>query len=409
MAEKVFARQTYDGLWQWREASDGVWSSDVYHTGDDEALAEMLRANSAPVTLLLAGQNVMSCEVELESKEKRHMAKLLPFELEEKLIDDVEDVHLAYLSGDGNTVKVLYCANKDVESALQPLIDLNCDVRYIQPDYLGLRTENNGVTLVWDGDQIMVRLQENAGFTVDASLAELVIRGQSQALDFAVTVNLVAETEQHIQQMRNWLPAQWTEEEGPEIKQELAGFWDWLDPLGSHKSLNMRRGNYSRQLPIQRWAGAWKIPAIAMAIAYLVAVVVAYSEYQSAKSEQQKIVATMNEVYMQAVPNGRPGDPEGRLKALVKKDQGGGSEPTNLLLLINGVADLVKAANITVSSFRYNSEQRELLLNIEGGDFTQLEALRNNVEKKGFASELLRVESRGDRTSARMKVAEASQ
>ncbi len=410
MAEKVFARQIDDGLWQWREASDGAWLSDVYHTGDDEALAEMLRGKSAPVTLLLAGQKVMSCEVEVESKEKRHLAKLLPYELEEQLIEDVEDIHLAFISSDDDKVKVLYSSNNDVEKTLQPLLDLSCDVRYIQPDYLGLSTENNGVTMVWDGEQIIVRMQQDGGFTVDAYMAEMVIRGQSRELDFAATVNLVAETEKQIQQMRSWLPEQWSGEEGPEIKQEIAGFWDWLDANGSHKELNLRRGNFSRQLPINRWAGAWKVPAIAMAVAYVIAVLVSYGEYQSAKSEQRQIVATMNEVFLKAVPNGRAGDPERRLENLVKKQGGGGaSQPTNLMVLIQGVADLVKGANVTVGSFRYNSEQRELLINMEGKDFSQLEALRNSVEQRGFASELLRVEARGDKTSARMKVAEVKQ
>jgi len=409
VAEKVFARQLDDGLWQWRSASsDGHWLSDVYHTGDNEALAEMLRAQPATVYLVLAGQQVVSTTVEVEAKEKRHLAKLLPYELEEQLIEDVDDIHLSFLAAEEDRVNVIYAKKTDLQNSLHPLSELGCDVRVILPDYLLLIRENNGATLVWDGDQVIVRLSEYRGFTVDHYLASRVIKGQDLNLDFTASINLVAESQEHLREMEGWLPEAWTGEEGPEISRQEGGFWDWVETGDSLKALNMRRGTFSRQLPFQRWLELWKVPVIAAAAAYFIAVGVAYGQYQSAKAEQRDIVASMNDVYLKAVPNGRPGDPEGRLRALVKRDGGGGAEPTNLMVLINGVAETLKSAgNINISSFRYNSDQRELMLNIEGGSFGELESLRNTVEQKGFKAELLRVETRGDKSTARMKVAEA--
>lgn len=406
MAEKIFARQTIDGLWQWRRANaDGQWYSDVYHTGDDEALAESLAGKSVPVTLLIPGQDVVVCELEVDAQEKRHLAKLLPFELEEQVIENIDDIHLAFGTLTENLVPVCYASTRLIADALEELTAQGLDVRTVAADYLCLRRLNNGVTIIREANRVVVRTGEYTGFAVETFLAPQVLAEQQTALDFTATISLVAEDETALAELRSWLPEVWTQENGPEISEEIGSFWDWLD-LAEAPSINMRSGAFSRQLPLKRWLEVWKIPMIAVAAAYLIAVAITFAQYQVAKQEQRVLVDQMNDVYLQAVPNGRRGDPEGALRALVKNLKGG-AEPTNLMALINGVASTMKSvAGITVSSFRYNSDQRELTLNIEAGSFEDLERLRSTVTEKGFVAELLRVEARGDKQSARMKVAE---
>jgi len=409
VAEKVFARQTTDGLWQWRLASvEGQWATDVYHSGDDEAMVATARTANAPVNLLVNGNQVVCCSTEIDAKEKRHMAKLLPYELEEQVIDNIEEMHLAFCSAEDDRINVAYISNKDMEKSLAPLIELNCDTRIVVPDYLTLRRDNNGVTLVLDEQQLIVRTGTDEGFSVEDTLAPFVLSEQEQELDFTCTVNLVAESDEQLDILASWLPASWTRDNGPEIIRNIGGLWDWLEPAQVNQELNLRRGTFSRQLPIKRWLTQWKTPLIAIAAAYLIAVTVTYAQYLGLKSEQKEIVASMNAIYLKAVPKGRAGDPEGRLEKLVKNIKGGAKASSNLMVLLGGVADTLKTSgNIAMSSFRYNADQGELLLNIEGSNFGELESLRTGVEEKGFKAELLRVEAKGERQSARMKVSEA--
>lgn len=411
MAEKLFARQTNDGLWQWRIAdADGEWVSDVYHTGDDEALAEAARSDNLPVTLLLAGESVVCTAVEMDAKEKRHLAKLLPYELEEQVIGNVDEMHIAHTFIGASTVAVAYVANREMETALKPLQEVGCDVRVVLPEYLTLRTDNGGATLVMDDQKVIVRNGEHVGLSIEAILAPIILSNIDQELDFAATIHLVADSEDQLNRLESWLPEAWTHEQGPEVTREIGGFWDWIDTQNINKLLDLRRGNYSRQIPLKRWALQWKIPLIAIAAAYVIAVAVAFTQYQVAKSELKDIVAEMNDVYLKAVPKGRLGDPEGRLKGLVSGIKGSAAgEPSNLMVLVAGVAPDLKANNITVSSMRYSADQRELMMNIEGDSFGALEALRSSTEKKGFKAELLRVEARGEKQSARIKVSEAGQ
>jgi len=90
--------------------------------------------------------------------------------------------------------------------------------------------------------------------------------------------------------------------------------------------------------------------------------------------------------------------------------KGGTRASSNLMVLLAGVSENLRGGgSISMSSFRYNSDEGELMLNIEADSFGDLENLRTGVEKKGFTAELMRVEAKGDKQSARMKVAEASE
>jgi len=289
VAEKIIARQTFDGLWQWRSATvEGQWLSDVYHTGDNEAMAEQAKASHAAVTLLVPGESVVCCSSKVESKDKRHLAKMLPYELEEQIIDNVEDVHMVFGGIREDQVSIAYIKSDHLTAAIAPLLQQSCDLRVVVASYLSLRTENQGVTIVADNGQLIVRLGEDLGFTVDIALAPMVLRDQPE-LDFTVTINLVAEDDTQLDWIEEWLPKAWKEENGPEIKRNIGGIWDWIEPEAVNDELNLRSGIFSRQLPLKRWLESWKKPLIAIAAAYLIAVCVAFVEYQRPKQSRSTL------------------------------------------------------------------------------------------------------------------------
>ncbi|WP_188152335.1 type II secretion system protein GspL [Teredinibacter waterburyi] len=413
MAEKLFARNTADGLWQWRRvASDGHWSGDTFKTGDADALAQEVGGDDLPVALVVPGQWVVSTHVEIDIKDKRHFAKLLPYEMEEELIDSVEDLHMAFGPITGDSVDVLYLKSDVMNSVVADLIAANCDFRTALPDYLNLIVEDKGLTFIYEDGVVIARLGKMRGFAIEASMAPMILAdlGETQKVDGPI--NLVAENDYDLDKLTLWLPEQWRSEaeDSPELVRNIGGLWDWIDTGSDRQPINLRSGSYSRQLPLTRWLQEWKTPLVALAAAYVIALAVTFFQYQVAKSQQKTILSQMNAVYQQAVPNGRGGDPERKLETLVKTLKGGPSGgTTNFVALLNSVAKAVKqAGNITMSSIRYTGDQRELMLNIEGSSFAELETLRGAVTAEGFAAELLRVEAKGDRHSARMKVTEVA-
>src|SRR5690606_2000963 len=114
-------------------------------------------------------------------------------------------------------------------------------------------------------------------------------------------------------------------------------YWEWVDGAVEQAILNFRSGKFSRQLPIARWWQDWKKPAYVAAAAYVIAIAASSSQYLQAKSEHRAIIGEMNTIYREAVPNGRPGDPEGALRSMVRGLEGG-ADASNLMYILDGVS-----------------------------------------------------------------------
>lgn len=408
MSEKLFARQLENGLWQWRRLSDDEWATSHYDTGDNEALADSLRDKSVDsVCLILPGQVAVSSVQHAEVGNRKQLQKLIPYEMEEQIIDSVDDLHFLLGVMEKDKVTVVYAKSETIKNALEQLESVNCDANQCLPDYLLLVRENDGATILWEDNYVCASLGKGLGFTVEEDLAPMVVAGISTDYEFTATINVVAETEENANALASWLPEKWKQENGPEIIVQTGTFWEWLDGGVEQAILNFRTGKFARQLPIARWWQDWKKPAYVAAAAYLIAVSASFSQYLQAKSEHRSIIKEMNTVYLEAVPNGRPGDPEGALRSMVR-GLDGESNATNLMLILDGVSGaLAGNSDIVMSSFRYNGDQKELRFNLEAKSFSDLESLRSAVEQKGFAAELLRVTAEGDVTQANMRVTEA--
>ena len=408
MNEKLFVRQLPNGLWQWRLAVDGHWQADQYSTGDIDALADAVRHLSIPaVSLILPGQVAVSSLQPAEINNKKQLQKLVPYEMEDELVDSVEDLHFLLGNIENENVSVVYVRTETLSNALLELEAINCDVVQCLPDYLMLSREQNGATLVWDGDTVLASLGNGLGFTIEAALASLIVGEIKNRYDFTAVINVIGETEEDAQELAACLPKAWREEEGPEIVTQAGSFWTWVNPAIDPAGLNFRSGEFARQLPFAKWWQNWKMPAYVAGVAYALALVVSVGQYALAKSDYRNMIDEMNAVYLDAVPGGRPGDPLRKMESLTQGLDSGGSGSTNSMVLLEGFIGLMPTAKeVKVTSFRYSGDQKEVRFQLEAKNFSDLENLRVAVSEKGFVAELLRVQTQGDMTQATMSVKE---
>lgn len=407
MTERVFARPTLGDAWQWRLTdSNGDWSG-AFSSGDNEALHEALLGSVAQVCIMLRGQTVVATHAEISLKDKRHLEKLLPFELEEQLIDNIEDLHFAPGEMLDDNVPVIYGRHESVSTPIADLVDVGCNVSDVLPDYLLLQRPEVGATLLLDDGVVYVRLSKTEGFSVDEELAELVINKITHEYDESATIQLVAADNDEVKKLQHWLPQAWNMENGPRLQAIRGEYWDWIDTGIEAAEFNMRRGKYAKRLPVDRWMGIWKMPALFIAGAFVLSLVVNIGAYMSAKSEDKELRTQINKVYIDAVPNGRSRDPERALKSLANSSTTSNDGPTNFLFLLSRVADQVaKRPKIKMKQFSYNGKARHLQLTLEVDNIGELTTLRQDLEKVGVKGDPPRTTQLGEIYQARLKVTE---
>jgi general secretion pathway protein L len=403
VSERIFVRKCDNNLWQWRHLTpQGQWANASFYTGDINLLAESVAGKA--VTLLLPGQQVVSQYIETDLKDRKLINKVIPYQIEDAIIDNIDDLVFAYGPIQDGRLLVVYVKEDLARQALAELEATGADVQRILVDYLELSAPAGQWTLLLDGDNLFVLDEQQTGFVADTSLAPLYLAsalGQVQPQ----TLVLVADDEAEVTRLKSWLPAAVTPEEGWTLMEELGGFWDFV-LMQPKPAIDFRQGRLARQLPFAQWWHEWKLPAVAAACAFGLALGTTAFELASAKKMQKAIIAERDSYYRQVIPgNGSVVNPVNTLKG--KLGSGNTTEASNLMGMMATVGPAMAAyKDVKLSSFRYTVENGELQLNLEAKDISTLEALRGKIAEAGLGAEIKRASVSGETNQAQMRITE---
>lgn len=410
MTDIIVVRQLAEDLWQWRYADNRAgWRDDEVQSGDLEALTESLPHSGMPALYVLPGEAVVAQRVTAEARERRHLTKLVPYQLEEQAIDPVDELHFALGQVRDGKLPVAYTDLESLQKAMADLESAGCDVLYCVADFLLLPRPEDGWVICADDQRLLIHSGEGLGLASELDLAEAVLPALVLHQKMPAALELCAGNTEALANLQSLLPESLAAGEHLQVMSREVDFWNLVDPTALPE-LDFRSGALGRRLPLTRWWREWRVPIFATAAAFVIAIGVTAGQYWQAQVRQEQILEDMRAVYRQAVPNAGDDvqDPERRLSSLVS-GLGGSQSSSNIMYLLNQVAPSISSKEgLTLSSFRYSQDNRELQLNLEADDFSLLEAVRTDIAERGLTAELLRVSAQGDVHQARMRVVEGS-
>jgi general secretion pathway protein L len=226
----------------------------------------------------------------------------------------------------------------------------------------------------------------------------------------SLAIDLFAELDSSLSELKSMLPEFLRQKEGVDIQAQLGGFWDLVDASLDARNLNLRRGAFARQLPIKRWWQSWRAPIVYMSVAFIAALAVFVGQYFSYKAQEKAVLSDIQTVYKKAVPNGRPGDPEGVLNSMLRGVAGESTQPSNFMFLLSKVTQALSQQKDTkLSSYSYNGDKMNLQLTLEFASLSDVGEFRSQLEKLGIKADSPRTNSTGGGYQARMRVEEAVQ
>ncbi len=403
MSERIFVRKLDQQLWQWRVASaTGKWLSDTFYTGDINLLAESIAG--ATVTLILPGQRVVSQTVETDLKDRRLLAKVIPYQIEDDIVDSIEELAFAYGPITDGQLPVVYVDEPFAAEVIAELEALGADVKRCVVDYIELARDSNQWLLIQDGETLLVANGLLSGFVVEKDLAALYLTSAC-AENPPENVLLVAEDEESLAQLTALLPAELLQNENLALQKEVGGFWDFLKTQ-TKPLVDFRLGRLARKLPFAEWWRQWKIPASAATAAFLLALLASWSQLNAAKKAQRQIFAERDAMFRQVVTgNGPIQDPVRTLKGKLGNTNQG--ESSRLIAMMSFVGPVMATnKDVKLTSFHYAHDGGELLLSLEAKDIATLEALRSKIAEAGLVAEIKRASVSGEINQAQMRITE---
>lgn len=397
----------YEGDYRWcTSREDGSFSAQ--QVGDSAALAASLGSGNHRALLILGGPQVAMRQLRYSEQEKRHLRRLLPFQLEEAVIGDISQFHFAMGTPSEGQVAVAYTEKSRLRALFDELATANIEVTQCVPAALllplpdGEQGEHSGWALHQRDGQVLVRHGQATGFVVDASnLAQaltLLLNAENRTSDLPA-LNLSADSDAELQALEQSLPDTLT---ASVASSQVSNLY----PLAAaNDTIDLCQGEFSQRLPIERWWRAGRGLIIAAGVALVVYLGTLILDVHQLQQENLETRRAIEQVFRTVVPTGPANDPERRLSIMLRdlQPEAGGSAAVTLLAQVLPLVD----DSVTVRGIYYTANNGELSLNLQAGSFNAIESLRGTIADTGLNAELLSHSAQGNSHSGRLKITRA--
>lgn len=364
---------------------------------DGEQVEALINRRRHSVIFAVPGADVRLQEVSITAEEKRHVAKSLPYLLEDEFASDIEDMHFASMFCDKLQLAVAACDSELMQGWSQALAELPGIALWI-PETLLLPWQSGEVCVLIEEHQVLVRSGEHSGFAAEREMVlpwletlagqspdSVIVYGQDQTSD----MQLIPET---LREKVQWRTG------------DFAAALMLSDESG--EPLTLRQGRYGPSLPLDRWWKQWRLAAGLLLAAFAVQVAANFAEYRSLASENQLMRQQMEAAYREAIPKGAISDPEKQLQRKLKGLKGGGQN-AGFVPLLERLGRVVQGKEgAVINSVNFTDKVGDVRVILIAPDFDAVESIRTQLDTAGLQADLENSNTQGNAVRARLKVRE---
>lgn len=356
--DRLLLRIHADGTLRWR-AADGAHG--------DGAPAPALLAAASEVLVLVPGADVLLTEIDLPRGNAARQAKVLPFALEDQVLDGVDELHFALGPelGGARHVAVVVARGK-LDAWLRQLRDAGVVADVVLPDTLALPLDDGAASALFEGAQVLVRLGPCSGFACDAAQlpAWLALHPTRERLHVyaAGTANLP--------------PLEGIEAETQTAAPVLVTL---AHGIGHAPAVNLLQGDYAprhRHAPQRR---VWRAAAVLALMAIGLGVLGQVVDVLRLHAANDRVDAAIADIYTQAFPNQPPAaDPVARMRSELQR-RSGGSHDEGLLLTLARIAPVLRQHGKRLVTLGMEYRNATLELSLRTPDLASLDQLREQL------------------------------
>lgn len=390
----------------WRLMEDSNWMGPA-EAGTMEGLKQAQLSSHAEVWLAVSSDEIVMQQAFFDASQRRHLAKLMPYEMEEQIIGDVDDFHFAYGALHNDKVAVAYTPIDWLATLLEQFEQAEIEIAVCTPLSLLLPWSEGTWTLRWLGGTALVevRYASDLAFNVPRrlladSLLSLIGTGDSDQLP--EQIKLLGQNFEDLQTLQEQLPERLQDH-------ATSAQWDqWLSlSIELLPALNLRQQTLGRALPINRWWQTWKPAAMVAGIALIIYLASNWATLSQLRGEQKEYLAASEQAYRTAMPQGSIVEPERQLRAQLSRYKSSNSDSgAGAVALLAAVGPILNTnKELTIRNLHY--VEGDMRLNIESPDFQQIDQLRSSLESRSLQAELLGTSSVDEGVQARLRIRNA--
>lgn len=357
-------------------------------------LHALLQNDRSSVVFAFPSEQVTLLTHQVEKAERKLLSQSLPYSLEDRLAEDIDELHFAHrwLNEGEVAVAVVRKALMDdwqQEPAISP-------VGQWVPDTLLLPVSSNQWVVVVEASRCLVRVSDERAFVCQPDLLNVFL---SASLESGAPDSIVVYSS--------------SESQLPDLDATLRDLMlvrkgGWLDAVMMSSDvpalLNLRQGSYAPILPWASWWQQWRWVAAILLGAALIQGALSYSQFQQAQSVNLDIRRDIETRYREVYPQGAIVDAEKQLERQLRSLRGDAQSAGFMSLLEQAGAVLNAVPGTQLINLNYTDRNGQLGLTLMASDFDALETLRSKLAREGLKVELENSSAQGDQVRARLRV-----
>ncbi|ODS24582.1 hypothetical protein AB835_03095 [Candidatus Endobugula sertula] len=176
-------------IYQWGMANTELMEENAQQ-GNQDQLMEWLERQTQAIVLVIPGEKAVVCQVDFNEKERRHFDKMLPYEVEDNIIGDVDELHFAVGLKQTSQATVAYIDKEWFAKQWNFFVGQGIDVSHCFVQFQLIHAEENETVCWFSGEMLHVHRANGLGFSCARTVAPILLKNFLQNIDAEYTLSV---------------------------------------------------------------------------------------------------------------------------------------------------------------------------------------------------------------------------
>jgi len=364
------------------------------------------------VTVFVPAEDVLLMTVNVPSRNRKDIINAIPYALEDRLAEDIEDLHFAVGERSASEdVPVAIIADDKMSGWLQSLRDVGIEPAILTTELFGLASQTQHWSILLEDNKVLLRNGTQSGFAMDAeSMVEhlpkawLEREGQHSTVINVIDVRSRTHVQSSVDEPLPWESLLAGADIDYKSNTESA-LQMMAKNFDASAAINLIQGQHSRQEQLGRILRPWSATAVLFVLLLIVGGGKTLAEYFYLSDKNEMLAVNIESIYRQAFPEAKRVvnariQMQQKLDAL--KDVGGASN-SGFLSLLSNVGMALKTHPAEITRLVYRNKNFDVAMTMS--DMQLLEKMESSLEQDGtLGVEIRSATQKNGKVEAQIKI-----
>jgi len=342
------------------------------------------------VALIIPSTLLTFAQVQLPVTDRERMLRALPYAMEDRIIDDIDNMHFSINAWNNNQASLSAISRQQMDNLIERFNSAGIIPDYIIPDIFLVPFTRGCWTVLVTNKYALIRTDEFSGLSIDNyNLQQGLTLNLSQASSLPTSINIIHKNDVEDFSSNKLLP-DFTDISisNTEYKNEYVTLFQ--DNYSDNLPFNLLQGSYSKHEQIANIWRSWRpvtVFSIIMFVLYTLSISIDIYKLNKQITDVDNKIMTL---FKKTLPDTRKIiNPKAQLLQRISElnKNSSGSESGFLPLLAKSASSITGNKNIKLNSMTYKNGKLDIELIID--TFQNLDTLKSKIESKGTIAEIL--------------------